>query len=106
MDILINLPIGLVGCILAFFFMPNIRETPPPSTGKAYLCFSSGIVLLSIAIQRLGEAGATFSAFLLLAIPVLFACMPTSGTANATHMPCSVGRYSGISSFRIGILVI
>nr|WP_321241499.1 multidrug transporter subunit MdtD [uncultured Tolumonas sp.] len=70
---LINLPIGLVGCILAFFFMPNIREITAPFDWKGYLCFSSGIVLLSIAIQRLGEAGASLVAFLALALPGLFA---------------------------------
>ena len=100
---LINLPIGLVGCILAFFFMPNIREHTASFDWKGYLCFSSGIVLLSIAIQRLGEAGATFSAFLLLAIPGLFALYAYFWHSQRhPHALFSRALFS-ISSFRIGL---
>ena len=101
---LINLPIGLLGCILAFFFMPNIREVTASFDWKGYLCFSSGIVLLSIAIQRLGEAGASLIAFLALALPGLFALYAYFWHSQRhPHALFSRTLFKN-TSFRIGII--
>jgi len=101
---LINLPIGLVGCVLAFFFMPNIKEATAAFDWKGYLCFSSGIVLLSLAIQGLGEADASFSAFLVLAIPGIVALCAyfwhSQRTPDALFNPTLFHN----ANFRIGII--
>lgn len=52
---LINLPIGVLGCVLTAFYMPNLQERTPQFDWRGYVFFGLGIVLVSIAIQILGE---------------------------------------------------
>lgn len=66
---LINLPIGLLGIVLAMLYMPDLREKTASFDWRGYLFFSGGIVLLSIAIQMLGEQHASVTTFLMLALP-------------------------------------
>jgi EmrB/QacA subfamily drug resistance transporter len=101
---LINLPIGLLGCILSFFFMPNIREQTSAFDWIGYLLFSSGLVLLSLAIQGLGEANASLISFLILAVPGALALYGYFWhSRRSTHALFSKNLFN-IANFRIGIL--
>lgn len=101
---LINLPIGLTGCVIAFFYMPNIKETTAAFDWKGYFCFSSGIVLLSLAIQGLGERNASLTAFLTLAIPGVIALYAyfwhSQRSSHALFNPALFHK----TNFRIGII--
>lgn len=101
---LINLPIGLIGCVLAFFFMPNIREKTTSFDWKGYLFFSCGVVLLSLAIQRLGEPDASLTAFLLLAIPGALGLYTYFWHSQRYPHALFSRALFRITSFRIGIL--
>ena len=53
---LINLPVGLLGCLVAMKLMPDLRS-PVPSRFDSigFLLFGGSMVLISIALEGLGE---------------------------------------------------
>jgi EmrB/QacA subfamily drug resistance transporter len=66
---LINLPVGLLGVIAASRYMPNLRSEPGRFDARGFALFSSGLVLVSLALQGLGERalGAATSLVMLVA---------------------------------------
>ena len=52
---LINLPVGLLGLVAASRFMPNLRADGGRFDGRGFVLFSTGLVLVSLALQGLGE---------------------------------------------------
>lgn len=101
---LINLPIGGIGCLLAFFFMPNIREQTGAFDWKGYLFFSSGIVLLSIAIQHLSEPDSPWLKFLLFGTPGCIGLYAYFWHSQRKPHALFSRKLFRITSFRIGIL--
>jgi len=54
---LINIPMGLLGIILAFRYMPNYLSDATDFDFKGFLIFASASLLLSISIEWLGNTG-------------------------------------------------
>ncbi len=78
----INLPIGLVGIVLALRYLEDFRQPRPPAFDfKGFFILALGLVLLEGAIEFLGrgvvsglvEAGLFGAAFLILALYALYA---------------------------------
>ncbi len=55
---LINLPVGLVGIVLASRWMPNLRGARVPFDLRGFVLFGASITLLSWALQSFGQADA------------------------------------------------
>lgn len=66
---LINLPVGLLGLIAARRWMPDLRAEPGRFDARGFVLFSSGLVLVNLALQGLGERalGAATSLVMLVA---------------------------------------
>ncbi len=53
---LINLPVGLLGIVATLRYMPDLRAAGPLRfDGRGFVLFSLGLVLVSLALQGLGE---------------------------------------------------
>lgn len=53
---LINLPVGLIGCLTALRYLPAMKDRVPPHFDWAgFLLFGAAMVLLSLALEGLGE---------------------------------------------------
>jgi EmrB/QacA subfamily drug resistance transporter len=52
---LINLPVGLLGCLAALSLMPDLRGPRTPFDVPGFLLFGAAMLLLSIALEGLGE---------------------------------------------------
>ncbi len=64
---LINLPMGLLGIVLAFRWMPNLRGPLAPFDLRGFVLFGASITMLSWALQSLGHADASHAGLLLWA---------------------------------------
>lgn len=53
---LINIPIGILGILLGYFFMPNYMTKKPHFDFKGFLIFASASLLLSIALESMGNS--------------------------------------------------
>ncbi|EKM94753.1 EmrB/QacA family drug resistance transporter [Stutzerimonas degradans] len=64
---LINLPVGLVGCIAAFRFMPDFKtDKRVRFDSLGFLLFGTAMVLITIALEGLGELHMPHARVLLL----------------------------------------
>src|SRR5690606_22112555 len=64
---LINLPVGLVGCIAAFRFMPDFKtDKRVRFDSLGFLLFGTAMVLITIALEGLGELRMPHARVLLL----------------------------------------
>lgn len=63
----INLPVGALGCWVAWHYLPDIRQ-PSPSRfdGLGFALFSAAMLLLSLALEGAGSLNLTSSTVLLL----------------------------------------
>lgn len=53
---LLNLPVGLIGCIAVWKFIPDLRGAERTSfDGPGFLLFGAAMVLITIAMEGLGE---------------------------------------------------
>ncbi|PTT50736.1 MFS transporter, partial [Aeromonas sp. HMWF014] len=52
---LINLPVGIVGFIASWHFMPDLRQGTAKFDWQGFVMFSAGMVLVSVGLQGLGE---------------------------------------------------
>ena len=52
---LINLPVGLLGFIASWHFMPELRQQTARFDWQGFVMFSVGMVLVSVGLQGLGE---------------------------------------------------
>ena len=82
---LINLPVGLLGCLVAMKLMPDLRS-PVPSRFDSigFLLFGGSMVLISIALEGLGELHLSHLRVVLLLIGGLVLL-----TAYWLHRACS-----------------
>lgn len=51
----INLPVGVIGFIASWHFMPDIHQQTHKFDWQGFAIFSTGLVLISIGLQGLGE---------------------------------------------------
>ncbi|MFM5509580.1 multidrug transporter subunit MdtD [Aeromonas rivipollensis] len=52
---LINLPVGVLGFIASWYFMPDLRQHTARFDWQGFVLFSVGMVLVSVGLQGLGE---------------------------------------------------
>jgi MFS family permease len=52
---LINLPVGILGFIASWHFMPDLRQGTAKFDWQGFVLFSAGMVLVSVGLQGLGE---------------------------------------------------
>ncbi len=66
---LINLPVGLVGCLAAFRFMPDLKSPVRMRFDTVgYLLFGGAMVLITVALEGLGEMQMPHARVLLLLV--------------------------------------
>ncbi|MGE6108306.1 multidrug transporter subunit MdtD [Aeromonas sobria] len=70
---LINLPVGLLGFIASWYYMPEMRRETPRFDWRGFVMFSAGMVLVSVGLQGLGEHSLSTGWSLLLLITGLAA---------------------------------
>jgi EmrB/QacA subfamily drug resistance transporter len=71
---LINLPVGVLGCWATWRYMPNLRGPLHRFDVQGFLLFGMAMVLVSLALQGLGEKSLSFALalFMLIAGLALF----------------------------------
>lgn len=101
---LINLPVGLLGLAATTRFMPDLRAPGPlrfDTTG--FVLFSVGVVLVSLALQGLGErAISTASSVLLLVAGLAAMCGYWLHAARTPQPLFGLGLFR-IPTFAVGI---
>jgi EmrB/QacA subfamily drug resistance transporter len=102
---LINLPVGAVGVWAGWRFMPQLRRSAPAAFDRlGFVLFSLGLMLLSLALQGLGERtiGTAGSVLLLAAGSASMAAY----WLHAAHSPAPLFEMAlfAIPSYRIGII--
>lgn len=66
---LINLPVGLIGCLAAFRFMPDLKSTTRIRFDTVgFVLFGGAMVLITIALEGLGEMQMPHARVLLLMV--------------------------------------
>ena len=101
---LINVPIGLVGGIVALRVMPDLRRDPGRFDLSGYLQLAAGMVALSIAMDGLAERGlhqATVLVLLLFGLAAICAYWLHAGSRPDPLFNLDLFR---IPSFRVGVL--
>ncbi|MDN3919940.1 multidrug transporter subunit MdtD [Roseateles violae] len=102
---LINLPVGAIGVWASWRFMPQLRRAVPAAFDWiGYLLFSLGLMLLSLALQGLGEhvVGTALSILLLIAGSAAMAAYWLH--AARSSRPLFEMALFRIPSYRIGII--
>ncbi|MCP9758844.1 DHA2 family efflux MFS transporter permease subunit [Aquitalea sp. S1-19] len=64
---LVNVPVGILGFVLAWRHMPQLREPAARIDVPGYLLFASGVLLLSYALEMFGEHRLSIAATLAMA---------------------------------------
>lgn len=65
---LINLPVGLLGLLASLRWMPDLRGERSRFDVAGFLLFGAGMVLVSLALQGMGERALSVAATLLLVV--------------------------------------
>lgn len=86
---LLNLPVGLLGCIAVWKFIPDLRGAERTTfDGPGFLLFGAAMVLITIAMEGLGELHLPHLRVMLL----LFAGMSMIPLAAAAMLAKSIAR--------------
>ncbi len=94
---LINLPVGVVGVLASLRYMPDLRSLGPLRfDGRGFVLFSLGLVLVSLALQGLGEHAISIASSMLMLVAGLAAMCAYWLHAARTEQPLF-----GLSLFRI-----
>ncbi|CAJ3164927.1 EmrB/QacA family drug resistance transporter [Burkholderia pseudomallei] len=102
---LINVPVGIAGCIATFYSMPDSRN---PAAGrfdlKGYLLLTIGMIAISLSLDGLADLGMQHAMVLVLLILSL-ACFVAYGlyTVRAPQPIFSLELF-GIHTFSVGLL--
>lgn len=102
---LINLPVGLIGCVAAAFYMPDFRA---PSATQfdllGYLLLALSMTAMSLSLDGLSELGMRHATVLLLIIFGL-ACLAAYWLRAARHPnPLFSLKLFGVETFGVGVL--
>ena len=102
---LINLPIGIVGALLSLRYMPELKGDAPSSFDvKGFFIFSSSLVLITLAMEGLGELQwPKVQAVLLCSAGIMLMCFYWLRSARQPQPLFSVTLFN-IRSFTVGIL--
>ncbi|WP_233864202.1 multidrug transporter subunit MdtD [Paraburkholderia adhaesiva] len=102
---LINVPVGIVGCVATFIFMPDSRN---PDTARfdlpGYLLLVIGMVTLTFALDGRTELGIQHAAVLVLLILSLAAFVAYGLHAVRTPRPIFSLDLFKIDTFSVGLL--
>lgn len=100
---LINIPIGLIGLILSFKFMPDYRSTIVNFDLKGFLIFGAASLLLSISLELFGNT-AHLTPVLLVALSGFFMLYFYYRHATTDDNPIFPLNLFKVRTFRVGIL--
>lgn len=101
---LINLPIGVMGCIAAWKVMPDLRESVWRFDGLGYFLLAFGMVAVSLSLDGLVGAGPRYAGVVILLIFGLASlCAYWIHAARVEHPLFSL-RLFGVQSYSIGVL--
>lgn len=101
---LINLPVGLAGLAAARLAMPDLRAASAGAFDRrGYACFAGGLVLVSLAMQGLGERTISGAAATLMLVAGLAATVAYWLHAQRTPRPLFSPALFRIPTFAIGL---
>ncbi len=101
---LVNLPVGVVGVWAARRFMPDLRGAVGQRFDvRGFAMFSSGLVMVSLALQGLGEHAISVAASLLLLVGGLAAMVGYWLHATRAPQPLFSPALMRIPTFSIGL---
>ncbi|MEQ5839593.1 multidrug transporter subunit MdtD [Paraburkholderia acidicola] len=102
---LINVPVGIIGCIATFIFMPDSRNPDTaPFDMKGYLLLVLGMVAISFALDGRTELGIQHAAVLVLLILSLAAFVAYGLHAVRAPQPIFSLDLFRIHTFSVGLL--
>nr|MBP6563498.1 MFS transporter [Neisseriaceae bacterium] len=99
---LINIPIGVLGLISAYKFMPDFREPDAHMDFLGYALFGSAVVLLSLGLEFAGQGAGLPFAITVMAIGLAL-LLGYVRYANHTPNPLFSMDLFKIRTFRVGI---
>lgn len=101
---LINLPVGLAGCLVAQRYLPNLREASSRFDLPGFLLVAGSMLLLSLALEGVGALHMAHAKVMLLLLAGL-ACMAAYWLhAARTPEPLFPLTLFRVHSFSVGIL--
>jgi EmrB/QacA subfamily drug resistance transporter len=101
---LINLPVGVIGVFASMRFMPDLRgPQDSPFDWRGFIMFSLGLVLVSLALQGLGERELSVAASVLMLVGGLAAMVGYWLHAARAEQPLFSLALFRNSTFAIGI---
>ncbi len=100
---LINLPVGLLGIVASLRYMPDVRAREPVRFDwKGFVMFSLGLVLVSMALQGLGERALSLAVSMLMMVGGLAAMVGYWLHAARSAQPLFSLALFRIPTFAIG----
>jgi EmrB/QacA subfamily drug resistance transporter len=101
---LINLPIGLIGCIATLRYMPDYRAAPGRFDFAGYLLLAASMVAISLALDGLSELGLSHGTVVLLLVLGLVSL--AAYWLRAAHHPAPLFPLAlfRVPSFSVGLL--
>jgi len=99
---IINVPMGILGIVLAYFYMPNYKSDEYHFDLKGFILFGLACVLMSVSVEMLGETSMlTWTLLgLMCAILLLIAYFKYAQKATDPLFPLNLFQ---IRTFRIGM---
>jgi len=100
---LINLPVGALGLAAALRWMPDLRGAAVPFDGRGFALFSIGLVLVTLALQGLGERALSAATSLVMLVAGLAAMVGYWLHAARVPQPLFSLALFRIPTFTIGL---
>lgn len=102
---LINVPVGLIGCVATFLYMPDYREKCVPSFDTTgYLLLAFGMVTISLALEGLTELGLRHATMLILLVFGLASVTAYGLHAMRAQYPLFSPKLFSVPTFSVGLL--
>lgn len=99
---LLNLPIGLVGLLVALKIMPNVRGGKPVLDLGGFLMFAAAVGMVTFAVDIVSYPGAAWFSVLLASAGVVFGCLYVRHARHAPE-PIYAGHLFQVRTFRLGL---
>ncbi|WP_323815254.1 multidrug transporter subunit MdtD [Cellvibrio sp. NN19] len=101
---LINIPVGIIGCIATWRYMPNLKGDAGKFDLQGFVLIGSAMVLVSLALQGLGEKSLSLAVAMLLLVAGLAFFGAYWLYAARTPRPLFGLNLFRIHSFSVGII--